>query len=58
MGQGGVGKTAMTLRYTTGEFNAQVRLCPSDSCACSPPFLGVSCTVVGARDGQKANAFC
>lgn len=24
MGQGGVGKTAMTLRYTTGEFNEQV----------------------------------
>eukprot|EP01138_Halocafeteria_seosinensis_P005839 gb/GECG01005968.1/.p1 GENE.gb/GECG01005968.1/~~gb/GECG01005968.1/.p1 ORF type:complete len:209 (+),score=39.10 gb/GECG01005968.1/:1-627(+) len=23
MGQGGVGKTAMTLRYTSGEFNAQ-----------------------------------
>jgi len=26
MGQGGVGKTAMTLRYSTGQFNEQVRV--------------------------------
>lgn len=25
MGQGGVGKTAMVLRFTTGDFNEQVR---------------------------------
>ena len=25
MGQGGVGKTAMVMRYTTGDFNEQVR---------------------------------
>lgn len=25
MGQGGVGKTAMVLRFTTGEFNEMVR---------------------------------
>jgi len=26
MGQGGVGKTAMVLRFTTGDFNEQVRV--------------------------------
>lgn len=26
MGQGGVGKTAMVLRYTTGDFNEQVSI--------------------------------
>jgi GTPase SAR1 family protein len=37
MGQGGVGKTAMTLRYSTGQFNEQV-----SSANCSALASGTS----------------
>lgn len=34
MGQGGVGKTAMVLRFTTGDFNEKVRCLRSPAPAC------------------------
>lgn len=42
MGQGGVGKTAMVLRYTTGDFNEQVG---ANSYEKHPKLLGDKSTI-------------
>jgi GTPase SAR1 family protein len=56
MGQGGVGKTAMTLRYTSGEFNAQVRVRKTIILLCV--VVGASGTlVIGLKKTNKERGF-
>jgi len=53
MGQGGVGKTAMVLRYTTGDFNEQV------SCFSWPRTgVGFVCLTASQADAQAFSAGC